>query len=117
MSEYALHVATSDYLGLVLTQTTYWTSIGHGGFLLTKRSAGRLKSMGMKPGCPDILLVHDGQAFFIELKTDTGRVSPVQVETHMKLASVGARVGVARSVPDVSALLDTWRIPHRRVQL
>lgn len=46
----------------------------------TKTTAGRLKAMGMLPGIADLVLVHDGLAFFLEVKMPRGRLSRRQKE-------------------------------------
>lgn len=59
------------------------------------------------PGMPDLLLIKDGIARFMEVKTPTGKVSPHQqakmteIERH-----AGARCDVVRSRDEALAALD-----------
>lgn len=39
-----------------------------------------------KPGIPDLLLLKNGQASFIEVKRKGGKVSPLQLQRHLELA-------------------------------
>jgi hypothetical protein len=47
-------------------------------------------------GFPDLLLVRDTEAMFVELKTNEGKVQPHQREVHRKLQIAGFRVEVWR---------------------
>jgi hypothetical protein len=99
---------------------------GHG--LLAPQAAARLARLGMQSGWPDVLVVHNGQLFGVELKTRTGRLSKSrvvrtrsggarhvtgQVEMLADLERAGVRTAVARSVDEVLAQLREWGIPLR----
>ena len=43
------------------------------------RSGKWLTAMSGDPGYPDVLLTKEGRVWFIELKTDTGKLTPAQV--------------------------------------
>ena len=65
-----------------------------------KREASTFKMMGVVPGIPDVSIPVPNDTYhglFIEFKTVTGRVSPVQKEIHAKLKSNGYAVAVCRS--------------------
>lgn len=108
--EQKLHQAVARYLDLALPADSWWTTIGHGVGKLTKATAGIAKSCGVKPGVPDILIVYQGIAHFIELKAPKGKPSPVQIEVSNKLTDCGAYYGIARSLDDVSYALHVWAI-------
>ena len=40
-----------------------------------------LKGMGVVAGVPDIIIIHAGKVFGLELKTDAGRLTDIQRET------------------------------------
>ena len=54
-----------------------------------------------RTGQPDLLLLVDGKALGVELKSSTGRVSSGQVTCHAAWASCGTPVVVVRSVEGV----------------
>lgn len=114
ISEATLHKITAEWLDLALTQDTFWTTFPAGGGGLMR--GARLKNSGLRAGVPDILLVNQSQAYFIELKTQIGRLSDAQNECHEALALAGARVATCRSLKDVAAALKEWRIPYRILQ-
>ena len=90
-------------------------SIPNGG-LRTKAEAALFKWTGATAGIPDLaLIIGDGRACFVEVKTPEGRVSPEQREIMQRLESLGASCIVARSIDDVRAAFAEWAIPTREV--
>lgn len=69
---------------------------------------GRYFSTGIKPGYFDIsgFRWSDGKAFFIEVKTKTGRPRPAQIQFHKMLTSHSIIHGIARSVDDALKIID-----------
>lgn len=57
-----------------------------------------------KPGVPDLMCLRRGVVVFIEVKTITGKVEPVQVYRHSQLKAAGFTVIVARGIEDVKHL-------------
>lgn len=113
MSEYALQCAVVGYLTVACPRGSgvVWTHFPAGGG--GRIRGAMLKRAGLRPGMPDIVIFHNERTFFIELKTDKGRLSPIQSECHADLWAAGFPVAVARSVDDVARLLASWRIPTR----
>ncbi len=106
MTEAALHRAVADYLAVAIQAPAFWTTFPAGGG--GKARGGQLRSRGLKAGVPDVLLIHDGKAHWIELKTDKGRVSPVQAETGALLMAANSPVMVCRSLDQVQSILQHW---------
>jgi len=60
-------------------------------------------------GMPDrLVLLPGGGVFFVELKTETGRLSPAQVVLHERLAALGTHVSVLYG----RAAVDLWISEH-----
>ena len=79
---------------------------------------GTRVARGCVAGIPDLILMHRGRCFWIELKSDTGVLSAPQREMAVSLARAQCAVGVARNAEDVLKLLDAWGVPRaRRVHL
>lgn len=70
-----------------------------------KRAAARLVGLGLRAGMPDLLVVHQGRALFIELKAPGGVLSSVQRQVIRKLKYCGCLVELCRSVPEVERVL------------
>ena len=70
----------------------------------------KLKKMGLASGYPDLQLLHKGKYYGLEVKTESGRLSPAQSELHEKLKLQGARVAVVRSEKDAIEQIIKWRL-------
>ena len=69
-----------------------------------------LKKMGLTPGVPDLCIVKEGRAYFLEVKTDVGRMSGAQSIIHARLAYCGSEVAVVRSLVDAVETLKEWGV-------
>lgn len=76
MSELSLHTSGARYLRLVLGDKFFWTTIPAGGGGLVRGK--QLKDKGYKAGVPDILLVKESRAYWIEIKVGKGTLSSKQ---------------------------------------
>lgn len=83
--------------------TPFRINVGKG-----KTVDGRYFSTGVKPGYPDIsgFRWSDGKAFFIEVKTKTGRPRKEQIQFHKMLTSHHIVHGIARSVDDALKIVN-----------
>jgi hypothetical protein len=87
----------------------WWTHIPLGG-LRSKIEAAILRGLGTTRGCPDLLIVANGKAHFLELKAPHGRVSAEQHACHEALCAAGACVAVAYDIDDAIERLEQWRL-------
>lgn len=73
------------------------------------------KSAGQVAGFPDLIVIpwaHIGP-LFLEVKSASGRLSEAQAVMLDRLATLGYRVAVVRSIDDVRARLAEWGIATR----
>lgn len=78
--------------------------------------ASILKGMGVKAGCPDILIMWPiGKSAFIELKApdSKGRLSESQKTFHEKLKILGIPCTVCTSIESVGDFLRSIGVPMR----
>jgi hypothetical protein len=110
--ETRLHVAVMDYLRRVLIDCRAF-HIPNGG----KRSAETarlMKRLGTMPGVFDIEILAPGpRTFWIECKTDSGRLSEEQESFKVDLIRFGFPYAVVRSLDDVRDFIIQNRIPNR----
>ena len=69
-------------------------------------------SRGVIAGIPDMIILHQGCAYFLELKAEDGMLSPAQCNVGAAILVAGARYGVARSAEEAIEHLDAWSIPR-----
>jgi hypothetical protein len=102
--------AVLDHLAWRAPRDIFWCHYPAGG----RRSpitGALMKSLGAKPGVPDLLLVSQGRLFGLELKNGTrGRLSDAQIATHSEMRKAGAIIGVAGDLDQALELLATWGI-------
>ena len=108
--ELALQRQVVEYLNVVLVGA--WVThfpAGGGGRI----RGALLKSAGLRAGVPDILIIVDGRARWIELKTKRGRLSEAQRDTHDALLRAGCGVAVCHDIDEVRRAVRMWRLPTR----
>jgi hypothetical protein len=68
------------------------------------------KSLGVVAGVPDIIIIHGGQCFGLELKADRGRLTNVQRDAHERMREAGALVAVVHGIDEAVAQLSEWQL-------
>ena len=118
-----LHVRVATYLDHVLPRTgpdrcVWWHTPNGARYDPAKAAstASLLAMMGLRPGIPDILLLHRGRLFGCELKSVTGAATKDQVTVCGDLNAAGAtiadpRTSPVRTVEEMESLLIDWGIP------
>jgi hypothetical protein len=76
--------------------------------------AAILKEIGTVAGVPDLIIVHTGRVFALELKAPGGRVSDVQAVVHERLRRAGAEVAVAWGLDQALKQLFSWNLLRGR---
>lgn len=78
------------------------------------REGAQLKASGVVAGIPDMILIHKGSAFGFEIKTLTGKVSPVQDQVHKAWAEDGTPVYIIRSFDEFKKVAQQLLGPIKR---
>ena len=107
--EQALQRSVVERLQWRARPNIWWTHIPLGG-ARSKIEAAIFKSHGVRRGAPDLLIVIDGRACFLELKAPGGRVTAAQHECHAALRAAGACVAVATDIDAALAALERWDV-------
>lgn len=71
------------------------------------------RKAGLRKGVPDMVVIHGGKAFFLELKARDGRVSTDQKDMINLLKIAGAKATVVRTVEQALDALREWGVPLR----
>jgi len=70
--------------------------------------AAIMKGLGVVAGVPDLICIHRGKVYCIELKAEGGRVSLKQSETIAALARAGAHTCIAEGLDRALEVLEQW---------
>lgn len=104
--ERQLQRAVFAFLKRAMPAESFFSAIPGGDRQMTR-------APGYVSGLPDVLIVHEGAASFIELKSESGRTTDAQIDVHEALARAGSFVTVCRSLPEVEKFLRFLGIPLR----
>jgi hypothetical protein len=74
---------------------------------------GIKKSLGVRAGVPDIVLLKADGAFGLEFKSPDGITSTVQQHVHLTLSTIGFRTYIVRSLEDVRTALEAENVRLR----
>ena len=69
-----------------------------------------LKTMGLTPGVSDLVIVHDGLAYFVEIKKPGGKQSENQKHFMRWAVAAQAHYSIVRCVDDMLRALAAWEI-------
>jgi hypothetical protein len=112
--EQQLQKAVLEHLAWRGVPGLFWFHVPNGGYR-TAIEAAIFKSLGLIAGVPDLLLVHDGRLYALELKVRGGRLSPTQAEVQERMRQASAIVAVATGIDEALAYLELWQLIRRNV--
>jgi hypothetical protein len=72
--------------------------------------AAIMKGLGVVPGVPDVIAIHNGRCFALELKAESGRVTDKQLACIAALREAGAFTAIAEGLDRALACLEAWGI-------
>ena len=110
MKEDSEHIIQRESVQWIRQYTPYLVYAIPNGGKRSKKEAMRLQAEGVTAGMPDLHLPE--LRLWIEMKTPTGTVSPVQKAMHERLKTGGQVVAVCRSVDDVKAAVSVMMAPE-----
>jgi hypothetical protein len=109
--------AVIDFLEAVVVPTPFVFAIPNAAKRQKGKRAGNAVP-GLKPGMPDLGMLHQRDIYFLEAKADrsNARLSNVQREVILELGMRGFHVCTFKSIDDVRAALETWGIQTREAR-
>lgn len=112
--EEVLHRQVADFLRVACPDggPVLWLHVPNGG-ARSKAEAGVFKALGVRAGAADVLLIHRGRAFWVELKPKGRAQSDGQVAFESACGAAGSPYAVCRSLDEVEGTLRAWGIPMR----
>jgi hypothetical protein len=110
MSEHLIQRAVLQYLRVNAKPEIVYFSIPNGG-LRNARVAQQMKAEGLRPGVADLcFMLPKGRCAWMELKTEKGRLSDVQIGFKTRCRELGHLWAMARSVDEAIPYFDAWNI-------
>ena len=73
-----------------------------------------LKGLGVRAGVPDIIAIHNGRCFAMEIKAPGGRATDKQLECLAALREAGAFTCIAEGLDRALAALSAWGLLRGR---
>jgi hypothetical protein len=89
------------------SERLFWFAVPNGGWR-SPTEAKIFKGLGVVAGVPDVIAIRDGRVFGLEIKADTGRLSPVQKSVHEAMRNAGAEVATAIGIDEALQQLGDW---------
>jgi hypothetical protein len=74
-----------------------------------------LQGLGVRAGTPDVILIHAGRTYGLEIKAEGGRPTPKQLETIAAMKAAGAEVAITEGLDHTLAQLEQWRLLRGRL--
>jgi hypothetical protein len=110
--ETRLQCAVVDYMRTVCPDCLTWHAANGGK--RSKETARLMKRLGVLPGVFDLVVMAPGPFVgFMECKSGAGRLSDDQEWFQEQLILMGFQYCVVRSLDDVKAAIEAWRLPNR----
>ena len=76
--------------------------------ITTYKIINYLKKMGLTAGIPDLLILHNKTVYFLELKSENGKLSTVQKIIHAALSARGYQVSTVYNFEQAYGKLKEW---------
>jgi hypothetical protein len=76
--------------------------------------AAILKGLGVVAGVPDVIAIHHGRVFAMEIKAEGGRATPKQLDVLAALREAGAFTAIAEGLDRALACLTAWGLLRGR---
>jgi hypothetical protein len=109
VTEAHLQTVIHDLLCVIGRRGWMWVSINN-----NPRNAvhgSKLKRMGCRAGFPDMLLIDpQGKHYQLELKTETGRASPAQLEWQAEMKARGVPCEIVKGWDEAYDVLTKWKV-------
>lgn len=114
--EQAIQIAVFDHIRSRGMPGVYAFHPANGGYR-KPIEASILKRLGVVAGTPDVIIVHEGKCFCMELKASTGRMAEKQIEAISQLQRAGAITAVCIGLNRAIRTLEDWGILNGRADL
>jgi hypothetical protein len=85
----------------------FWFSVPNGG-VRSKVEAAIMKSTGTRPNIPDLAFLHEGRAYFLEVKSENGRPTEHQLKAIADINDAGGYACIGNGLDRCLQILERW---------
>jgi hypothetical protein len=112
--EQQVQAAVVQHLAIRGAPGVFAFAVPNGGYRKPIEAA-ILRGQGVVSGVPDLVLIHEGRVFGLELKAPGNRATAVQERAMAAMEAAGATTAVAVGLDAALAQLEAWRLLRGRV--
>jgi hypothetical protein len=76
--------------------------------------AAIMKGLGVVAGVPDVIVIHAGRCYALEIKASGGRATPKQLAAIAAMEAAGAYTCIAKNLDRALEVLERWQILRGR---
>jgi hypothetical protein len=105
--EGAIQRAVFQHIGLRGVPNLFAFHPANGGFR-RPIEARILKGQGVKAGVPDVILIHAGRTYGLEIKAEGGRATKHQLDALAAMQAAGATTAITEGLDSTIKQLETW---------
>lgn len=105
--ESAIQRAVFQHLKARAAPGVFAFAVPNGGYRKPIEAA-IMKGLGTVAGVPDVILIHKGRTFGLELKAPGGRITERQLAAHAAMGEAGAFVCIAEGLDRALKALEAW---------
>ena len=113
MTEQQIQKAIFDHLKSRGAPGTFFWHPFSGGFRRPKEAA-IYKGLGAIAGLPDVMILHQGRLYCVELKREGGRLTDIQEKCLIKLREAGAMATHCHGLDQALRVLEGWGLLRGR---
>jgi len=108
VTEEAIHRAVVAHLRAIINSEAVWFHVANGP-TASPQYRRKLAALGLRPGVSDLICLHNGEAFALELKREAkGRVSAHQNKFLSDWRNAGGHGVVAEGLDEALACIKAW---------
>jgi hypothetical protein len=114
-AEQTIQAAVFEHFAARGAPGVYAFHVPNGGWR-SRVEAKILKGLGVRPGVPDVIAIHRGEIYALELKADNGKATDAQLQAIEDLRAAGAHAEVAVGLDAAIKQLEDWQLLRGRTQ-
>jgi hypothetical protein len=105
--------AVFEHLRIRAAPGVFAFHVPNGGYRKPAEAA-IMKGLGVVAGVPDVIAIHEGRVYGLELKAEGGRPTDKQLATAAAMEAAGAFTAIAEGLDRALACLEAWGLLRGR---